>query len=84
MAVGFLIHEVAMRTLGKFFTKALRAREEQHVIPMGIYRRVRHPGRLGDIFLFVGSGIATSNVITTVLILAVYRANSWKLIPFIF
>jgi len=39
------------------------------VVSDGIYRRVRHPGYLGDIALFVGSGIATSNVITTVLIL---------------
>ena len=69
MATGVALRVVAMRTLGKFFTRTLQIREGHHVISDGIYRRVRHPGYLGDIVLFVGSGIATSNVITTVFIL---------------
>jgi len=69
MATGVALRVVAMRTLGKFFTRTLQIREGHHVVSDGIYRRVRHPGYLGDIVLFVGSGIATSNVITTVLIL---------------
>ena len=71
MATGVALRVVAMRTLGKFFTRTLQIREGHHVISDGIYRRVRHPGYLGDILLFVGSGVATSNVITTVLILGV-------------
>jgi protein-S-isoprenylcysteine O-methyltransferase Ste14 len=71
MATGVVLRVIAMRTLGKFFTRTLQLREEHHVVSDGIYRRVRHPGYLGDIVLFVGSGIATSNVITTVLILGV-------------
>ncbi len=69
MAVGVVVRVVAMRTLGKFFTRTLQIREGHHVVSNGIYRRVRHPGYLGDILLFVGSGVATSNVITTALIL---------------
>ena len=72
MATGVAIRVVAMRTLGKFFTRTLQIREGHHVVSDGIYRRVRHPGYLGDIVLFVGSGIATSNVITTVLILCMF------------
>ena len=71
MATGVVLRAVAMRTLGKFFTRTLQIREEHHVVSDGIYRRVRHPGYLGDIVLCFGSGIATSNVITTVLILGV-------------
>jgi len=71
MAVGITLRVVAMQTLGKFFTRTLRIREEQHVVSTGIYRRVRHPGYLGDMFLFVGSGIGTANFITTILILGV-------------
>ena len=48
--------------------RTLQIREGHHVVSDGIYRRVRHPGYSGDIVLFVGSGIATSNVITTMLI----------------
>ena len=71
MGAGITLRVVAMQTLGKFFTRTLRIREEQHVVSTGIYRRVRHPGYLGEMFLFVGSGIATGNVITTILILSV-------------
>jgi protein-S-isoprenylcysteine O-methyltransferase Ste14 len=72
MAVGVVIRVVAMRTLGKFFTRTLQIREGHHVVSDGIYRRVRHPGYLGDILFFVGSGIATSNVISTLLILGMF------------
>jgi protein-S-isoprenylcysteine O-methyltransferase Ste14 len=72
MAMGVAIRVVAMRTLGKFFTRTLQIREGHHVVSSGIYRRVRHPGYLGDILLFVGSGVATSNVITTVLVLGMF------------
>jgi protein-S-isoprenylcysteine O-methyltransferase Ste14 len=71
MATGVVLRAVAMRTLGKFFTRTLQIREGHHVVSDGIYRRVRHPGYLADIILFIGSGIATSNVITTVVILGV-------------
>ncbi len=71
MAGGFSIRVVAMRTLGKFFTRTLQMREGQHVISYGIYRSFRHPGYLGDILLFVGSAVATANGITTAIILAV-------------
>jgi len=69
-AAGFLVRVVAMRTLGEFFTRTLRIRENHRVVSNGIYRRVRHPGYLGTILFFVGSGIATANIITTFVILA--------------
>ena len=69
MAGGFLIRAVAMRTLGEFFTRTLRIREKHRVVSEGIYRHVRHPGYLGTILYFVGSGVATANFITTLLIL---------------
>jgi len=70
MAGGFLIRAIAMRTLGEFFTRTLRIREGHRVVSEGIYRRIRHPGYLGTILFFVGSGIATANAITTLIILA--------------
>ena len=69
MVGGFLIRVVAMRTLGEFFTRTLRIREKHRVVSGGIYRHIRHPGYLGTIVFFVGSGIATANAITTLLIL---------------
>ena len=69
-AGGFVIRAVAMRTLGEFFTRTLRIREKHRVVSEGIYRRIRHPGYLGTILFFAGSGIATANAITTLLMLA--------------
>ena len=48
MAAGFVLRVISMRTLGRFFTRTLRTREQQHVVSTGIYRVVRHPGYLGD------------------------------------
>ena len=70
-AGGYFIRAIAMRTLGEFFTATLRIREGHRVVSEGIYRRIRHPGYLGTILFFVGSGIATANFITAALILAV-------------
>ena len=69
-AAGYFIRAVAMRTLGEFFTATLRMREKHRVVSEGIYQRIRHPGYTGTILFFVGSGIATANFITTLLILA--------------
>jgi len=70
-AGGYSIRAAAMRTLGEFFTATLRMRENHRVVSEGIYRRIRHPGYLGTILFFAGSGIATANFITTLLVLAV-------------
>ena len=71
MGTGVTLRVVAMRTLGKFFTRTLQMRKAHRVVSTGVYRHLRHPGYLGDIVLFAGSGIATSNAITTILILGV-------------
>ena len=71
MVSGAIIRTIAMRTLGKFFTRTLVMREAHRVVSTGIYRRIRHPGYLADLLLFGGSGIATSNVIGTVVIIGV-------------
>jgi len=71
VTAGGTVRVVAMRTLGKFFTRTLQMREKHRVVSKGIYRHIRHPGYLGDIVLFVGSGIATSNAMATILILGV-------------
>jgi protein-S-isoprenylcysteine O-methyltransferase Ste14 len=45
-------------------------RDKHYVVSDGIYRRIRHPGHLGDTLIFTGSGVATGNSITTAVIFA--------------
>lgn len=55
VAAGQIIRIVAIRTLGRFFTKSVRIYSGQKVIQGGIYARVRHPAYTG--FLLAGVGI---------------------------
>ena len=66
MVVGLGLRIWALRVLGSFFTRTLRTEAEQHLIREGPYRLIRHPGYLGDLLLWIGAGIASSNRITIV------------------
>ena len=66
MAAGIAIRIAAARTLGRYYTRTLRIGNDQHVITSGLYKRIRHPGYLGDILLFVAAGISMSNVLLLV------------------
>ena len=70
MLGGLAIRAVAARTLGKFYTRTLRMKADQHVVSEGIYRFVRHPGYLGVIVMFLGSGLGVANFIALAVIAA--------------
>jgi protein-S-isoprenylcysteine O-methyltransferase Ste14 len=61
MALGLALKIWAMQTLGRFYTRTLRATTGQPVIESGPYRLVRHPGYLGAILLWMGFGLAVRN-----------------------
>ena len=64
MLTGLVLRIWASRVLGSCYTRTLRTDAQQHVIAEGPYRLIRHPGYLGDLLLWLGAGIATSNWIT--------------------
>ena len=68
MLVGISIRIISAKTLGMFYTRTLRKSENQRIIKEGIYKFIRHPGYLGDLLIFLGSCIAVSNIISTILI----------------
>lgn len=76
LAAGLALRAWAMRTLGRYYTRTLRAVDEQQVIDHGPYRLVRHPGYSGSLLVWtgyalgLGSWIATA--ITASLLCAVY------------
>jgi len=76
MTLGVIIRIVAATTLGKFYTRTLRKTDNHIIISKGIYKRIRHPGYLGTILLFIGASISVDNLISllfiTALVLIVY------------
>jgi protein-S-isoprenylcysteine O-methyltransferase Ste14 len=65
MGLGLALKAWAMRTLGRFYTRTLRAASDQPVIDAGPYRLVRHPGYLGALLLWLGFGLAVRNWLAT-------------------
>jgi protein-S-isoprenylcysteine O-methyltransferase Ste14 len=60
---GLIIRFVAIATLKKNFSGALRIRDGHTLVKSGIYKQVRHPAYLGAIILFIGIPVMLSSVI---------------------
>jgi protein-S-isoprenylcysteine O-methyltransferase len=75
LALGLRIW--SMHVLGAYFSRTLRVTDAQVIVTQGPYRVLRHPGYTGTILLWIGSGLALTNWLATVvvalLMVAVYR-----------
>ncbi len=58
MLLGLGLRVWSMRVLGAYYSRTLRVTDTQVIVTQGPYRIVRHPGYLGTILLWVGSGRA--------------------------
>ncbi len=78
---GAVIRLVAIATLRRNFSGALRIRADHTLVTSGIYRRVRHPAYLGAILLFIGIPIVLSSVLglLVMLLLVPYLLHRIKL-----
>ena len=77
MFAGVALRYWSMLTLGEFFTRTLAILPDQHVVSVGPYRVIRHPGYLAQIVVVTtGCALASLNVWLVALIgpllLAVY------------
>jgi protein-S-isoprenylcysteine O-methyltransferase Ste14 len=61
VVAGFVIRIVAIATLKRNFSGALRIREDHTLVRNGIYKRVRHPAYLGAILIFTGIPVMLSS-----------------------
>ncbi|MBX6770343.1 MAG: isoprenylcysteine carboxylmethyltransferase family protein [Chloroflexi bacterium] len=71
MLAGVGVRWAAVRTLGRFFTRAVVIQPGQQLIQSGPYRLVRHPGYAGSLLTLLGLGLALTNWLSVVVILAV-------------
>jgi len=65
---GLVIRYFAFTTLGRFFSRTLREADQQTLVTRGIYRKIRHPGYLSDLLIFIGAALAMNNLLPLVLI----------------
>ncbi len=72
MVCGVGLRIWAARTLGKFYTTTLMISEDQKIVSIGPYSKVRHPGYLAEILIWSGFGILSSNFILVFVLPAMF------------
>jgi protein-S-isoprenylcysteine O-methyltransferase Ste14 len=81
IVVGIVIRFVAIATLKRNFSGALRIRADHTLVKGGIYKHVRHPAYLGAILLFTGIPVMASSLLgfLVMLLLVPYLLHRIKL-----
>ena len=74
MALGVGLRVWAAVVLGKFYTTTLMTTEGQTIVTSGPYALVRHPGYLGEILLWAGFAVLSSNTALLVIIPLMFLA----------
>lgn len=65
---GSLLRRHCWNMLGKHFTGDVKASADQPVIEQGIYCWVRHPSYTGGMLMYLGTGLALTNWLSTLII----------------
>jgi protein-S-isoprenylcysteine O-methyltransferase Ste14 len=80
VVAGLLVRHLAMRTLAAWFAYQVRIEPDQPLVSTGLYRRVRHPGYLGQLLVFAGFGVALANGIAIVgMLVPVVIVFGWRI-----
>jgi protein-S-isoprenylcysteine O-methyltransferase Ste14 len=74
---GLGVRAWSMRTLGRAYSRTLRAEREQRVVEAGPYRYVRHPGYLGSNLIWLGFAL-TSRSPLVVSVVGVVVGNAYR------
>jgi len=61
IVIGLIIRVTAILTLKKQFTYTVTRIENHEFIENGLYKRIRHPGYLGQLIIFLGVSTSLSN-----------------------
>jgi protein-S-isoprenylcysteine O-methyltransferase Ste14 len=67
LLLGRLLRKHCWKMLGQHFTGDVKASADQPVIESGAYRWVRHPSYTGGILMYLGTGIALTNWLSTII-----------------
>jgi len=61
LLAGLVLRGWSIKTLGAYFTAAVRVSADQPVITVGPYRMLRHPSYTGLLLIMTGIGLASAN-----------------------
>jgi len=61
IGLGLMVRIHSILTLKQYFTYSISKVENHKIIETGLYKFIRHPGYLGQIFIFMGISISISN-----------------------
>jgi protein-S-isoprenylcysteine O-methyltransferase Ste14 len=79
--IGLMIRIHSILTLKQFFTYSVAKVENHKIIETGLYKFIRHPGYLGQLFIFIGISTSISNWLSILLMMIpvtlgyLYRIN---------
>lgn len=75
-AAGAALRLGSSAALGSSYTRTLRVRDGQRLVDTGLYARVRHPGYVGTLTMFVGYAMAwqaPAAVLSVIPLLPIYH-----------
>ena len=70
MAAGLVFRAYAIQQLGRYFTPEVTVQPGQRVVDRGLYRYLRHPSYTGTFITILGYGLALTNGLSLVIMLA--------------
>ncbi len=80
VVVGLWIRARAMRTLDELFTFEVEIQGDHRLVETGLYRRIRHPGYLGQLLVFAGAAVALANAFGIVaMVVITLVAFGWRM-----
>jgi protein-S-isoprenylcysteine O-methyltransferase Ste14 len=68
LLAGSMLRRYCFWTLGRYFTGNVRVEADQPVIEKGLYRYVRHPSYTGGMLMYLGTGLALTNWLSTLIL----------------
>ncbi|HEY5122634.1 MAG TPA: isoprenylcysteine carboxylmethyltransferase family protein [Ignavibacteria bacterium] len=69
IAIGLIIRILSILTLKQYFIYSVAKVENHKLVETGLYKRIRHPGYLGQLIIFLGISISLSNWLSIVLMM---------------
>ena len=76
---GVTMREVAIKTLGRFYTHHVARRTDQVAVTTGLYRFVRHPAYCGMLLAHVGLVVGFANALSVLCLLMLFAAVIWRI-----
>jgi protein-S-isoprenylcysteine O-methyltransferase Ste14 len=67
--IGLIIRIISILTLKQQFTYTVTRIENHELIETGLYKRIRHPGYLGQLIIFLGISTCLSNWLSILLMI---------------